>query len=122
MMARREQLAMSQNKAAKAFGGSRTTWINWEKDEVQPERFNYVRIETTLRWQPGSVKAILEGGEPTPIRDHSPPDDLSVMLEELGIDPGKWRRVPQSTKDAITTAYRIDRERRMKESQRPRNA
>ncbi len=85
MIARREQLAMSQNKAAKLFGGSRTTWINWEKDAADPERYNYVLIETVLKWEPGSVKAIREGGEPIPLRDHSlpaPPPE--------GVDPAHW--------------------------------
>lgn len=96
MVSRREQLAMSQNKAAKLFGGSRTTWINWEKDVATPERYNYVRIETVLKWEPGSVDAISRGEDPMPVRDHGPPavppkpESVPIPLEDwMALTPGE---------------------------------
>lgn len=110
MIIRREQLAMSQNKAAKAFGGSRTTWINWEKGEAQPERFNYIRIETALRWQPGSVNAILEGGAPTPLEDVQP--TVPPVPEGVFIDPDDWAAMtPKERADYVRIVTGVRRRR-----------
>jgi DNA-binding XRE family transcriptional regulator len=112
MTARREQLALSQNRAAKLFKGSRTTWVSWESDASRPERYNYVRIEAVLRWAPGSVAAILDGGEPTPIdqeRDHSPPP--LPPPPGWGIDPAEWARYDPIDREMILAAIRIARKR-----------
>lgn len=121
MIRRREELGLSQSAAARAtkIGYStqiaRTTWVKWEKGEAIPERFNFIRIETVLKWQPGSVASIQAGSEPTPIRDHSPPDGVEAMLDELGIDRRKWRRVDEATRQGLITAYRIAQERKTAE-------
>jgi hypothetical protein len=87
MRTRREQLALSQNRAAKLAKASRTTWINWEKDASTPERFNFVRIEDVLDWEPGSVQAVLEGRDPVARRkEHSPPP----IPEGVLVDPAIW--------------------------------
>lgn len=70
-----------------------------------------------MDWERGSIEAILAGEEPTPLRrEHSPPDDVEAMLDELGIDRRKWRRVDQLTRENLITAYRIARERRERAS------
>lgn len=106
MKARREQLALSQNRAAKLAKASRTTWINWEADRSQPERFNYVRIETVLDWESGSVQAIAEGGDPTVRRrEHGPPP----IPTDVTVDPALWAvMTPQERADyvRITTGAR----------------
>lgn len=84
---RREQLALSQNRAAKLAKASRTTWINWEKDNSTPERFNFVRIEDVLDWEPGSVQAIIDGRDPVARRkEHSPPP----IPDGVSVDPADW--------------------------------
>lgn len=101
MKARREQLALSQNRAAKLAKASRTTWINWEADKAKPERFNYVRIETVLDWEAGSVQAITEGRDPVARRkEHSPPP----IPEGIMIDPADWAVM---TPDERTAYVRI---------------
>ena len=76
---RREEIALGQSDAARKAGVGRTTWLGWEKRGVIPERHRYVLIERTLKWEPGSVEAILEGGEPQPARiEHSPPGRLPI--------------------------------------------
>ena len=117
---RRLELGLSVSRAARTADVDRGTWTDWEKGNRTPFEANYVKIERALQLPPRYLSS--RATDSTGPRDNSPPDDLAVMLEELGIDPGKWRRVPQSTKDAITTAYRVDRERRMKETQRSRGA
>jgi DNA-binding XRE family transcriptional regulator len=101
MKARREQLALSQNRAAKIANASRTTWINWETDKASPERFNYVRIETVLDWEPGSVEAIQQGRDPVARRkEHGPPP----VPEGVLIDPADWAIM---TPDERATYVRI---------------
>lgn len=114
MTARREQLAMSQNKAAKTFGGSRTTWINWEKDQAAPERFNYVRIELTLKWAPGSVKAILDGRQPTAIEDVAPA--VPPIPEDVRIDPADWAAMTDEHREQVVRILRAARRRQQRGS------
>lgn len=121
--ASRRKLGLGPGDAAKLAGVSRPTWDAWEKGTIPTDK-NWTAVERALEWERGSVEAVLAGGEPKPVHDHSPPDDLAAMLDELGIDPRKWRRIPQSTRDAIATAYRVDRERLAREAkaQRPQGA
>jgi len=79
MRQRREEIALSQSEAARQAGVRRGAWVSWEKQGVTPERHRYVLIERTLKWEPGSVEAILEGGKPQPARvEHSPPGRLPI--------------------------------------------
>lgn len=81
---RREELALSQSEAARQAGVRRGAWVSWEKQGVTPERHRYVLIERVLKWEPGSVEAILEGGKPQPARvEHSPPGRLPIDEEAL---------------------------------------
>lgn len=99
MVARREQLAISQSRAAKLANVSRTTWVNWEQGNSAPERFNYTKIERPLKWEPGSVQAVLDGHEPQPVRDeHSPP--------ALPIDPAVLSRYNPADRAAVIAVLR----------------
>jgi len=83
------------------------------------------KIDKAMKWKPGSAWATYyENGSPTPLRFDPPQhaDAEAAMLDELGINPRNWRRVPQSTRDAITTAWRVDRERRARETHTQRGA
>lgn len=95
----RMQLGLSQHKAARRAGVSRTTWRAWENDERAPEAFNHARIEQFCGWQPGSVEAVLEGRRPAlsqaglatvttlhPGAPHVRPDDEFVQeLRTMGM-------------------------------------
>lgn len=84
MSRRREGLALSQSEAARQAGVRRGAWVSWEKQGVTPERHRHVLIERVLKWEPGSVEAILEGHEPRPVRhEHSPPGRLPIDEETL---------------------------------------
>lgn len=76
---RRLALGISQAGAAKLAGVSRTSWVAWEKGTAVPEDYNHIKIETVLRWQPGSVAAILAGGQPTPVRPADPLQDPEYL-------------------------------------------
>lgn len=87
MASRREELGTSQSAAARAAKIARSTWVNWERDKKAPERFNYVRIETILGWEPGSVQAIIDGRDPVARRkEHSPPP----IPDGVSVDPADW--------------------------------
>jgi hypothetical protein len=65
---RRHALGLALNdKNAKAGGTSKGTWQRVENGQpIRPT--NYVKIDALLQWAPGSCAAILDGGEPVPIR------------------------------------------------------
>lgn len=81
---RREEIALSQSEAARQAGVRRGAWVSWENQGVTPERHRYVLIERVLKWEPGSVEAVLEGGKPRPARvEHSPPNRLPIDEKAL---------------------------------------
>lgn len=117
MATRRNELNISQAKAAKAAGVSRTTWRTWEADEGVPEEFNRSLIERTLHWERGSTTAALAGGTPTPLAvatvtplpprddlDELPPDDEFVR-ELRAMD------LPAAYKDTLIREYWSDKKR-----------
>lgn len=65
---RRSTLRLSMQKAADLAGVHRLTWRSWENGST-PEDYNHAGIERALRWNGGSVAAILTGGEPTLLPD-----------------------------------------------------
>jgi transcriptional regulator with XRE-family HTH domain len=110
---RREELGTSQSAAARAAKIARSTWVNWEKDNKTPERFNYVRIETILDWEPGSVQAVLEGRDPVARRkDHGPPP----IPEGVLIDPADWAAMTPDERTAFVRIVTGVRRRRQQSS------
>ena len=87
---RRRQLGLSQSRAATKAGVSRTSWVAWEKGTATPEDYNHVKIERALQWQPGSVDAILAGGDPTPIQMAKPPLTKQQLAVRRAYE--EWRR------------------------------
>lgn len=75
---------LSQAVAARDAGVHRQTWRAWERNDWVPEEYNHVGIERALRWQPGSVAAILAGGGPTPDEDvEARPDKFEETLRQI---------------------------------------
>lgn len=89
---RRKRLGLSQSRAAKLADVSRTTWITWERGTATPEDYNHIKIERALQWEPGSVEAILAGGEPTlseaPDLDDQAKQILRAAFDELSKEYG----------------------------------
>ena len=138
MKNRRRELGINQSDAARratqlrrspaATPGSdsrdvgRTTWTNWESDKQIPSDFNQRLIEGVLRWEPGSVRAILNGGQPTPLPAATvtalpthpgelPPDD-DFVRELRAMD-----NVSPEYLDAVIRTYWADRAREEKQLQ-----
>lgn len=120
MKRRRLALDIRLNAAYEAAGVAKSTWLNWEKDRNLPEEFNHQRIERVLRWAPGSVQAVLDGGEPVEIdpsvialparEDRLPPDDDFVTeLRGMNLSP--------EHRDVLIRTYWADRAREEKQIQ-----
>ncbi|WP_157779110.1 helix-turn-helix domain-containing protein [Micromonospora sp. WMMA2032] len=81
--ARRVELGLSVRAAAQAAEMDRNTWSYIEDASRKTSEFKYAGIERALRWEPGSVVAILRGGEPTPVKPAAvatQPDDEEIEL------------------------------------------
>lgn len=62
---RRRHLGLSVRAAADSGGMARGTWTAVEDGSRKTADSNYAGIERALQWAPGSVAAILAGGDPT---------------------------------------------------------
>lgn len=63
---RRLSLSLSVRAAAERAGMARNTWTSLEDSTRRTAETAYAGIERALAWETGSVRAILDGGEPTP--------------------------------------------------------
>lgn len=84
--ARRIELGLSGAAAARAAGIDRATWSSAENGIRRTAEHNYAGIERALRWQPGSISAILDGGEPTPA-DAPSSEPVDEEIELVRTDP-----------------------------------
>lgn len=67
---RRLSLGLSHDEVKQAGGPSDTTVSKIENDAAGvPARITLQRLDTALRWEPGSARAVMDGGQPTPIAD-----------------------------------------------------
>lgn len=63
---RRRWLGLTMASAAAAAGIDRNTWSTAESGSRRIVDNNYAGIERAIGWAPGSIAAVLAGGEPTP--------------------------------------------------------
>lgn len=63
---RRLELGLSARAAATAASIARGTWDSAENGSRRTLKSNYAAIERALKWAPGSIQNILNGGNPTP--------------------------------------------------------
>lgn len=82
---RRLERGLSASKAAQAAGIDRATWSNAETGTRRTLEHNYAGIERALGWMPGSIEAILSGGEPA--ADLSAAEDVDEELRLVRTDP-----------------------------------
>lgn len=91
---RRLELRLSEREAVKLASIARNTWSGAEKGRVRTAEHNWPGIEQALRWAPGSIAAILSGGEPTIIEQPQRPlarlpngDELADEIERIRVLP-----------------------------------
>lgn len=111
---RRKELGLSVSAAARAARIDRESWNGAESGTRTTLDYIYGRIEAALRWRPGSVEAILTGGESTILgEDEAPPPprrDLEGELRSIRDDPTmpeglrRMAALQLETIDALLTA------------------
>ncbi len=77
--ARRVELSLSVRAAAAAAEMDRNTWSYLEDGSRRTSEFKFAGIERALRWESGSVAAILEGRDPTPAQ---PENNTAAPVDE----------------------------------------
>lgn len=73
---RREELGIQQDEMRRYNGPSSTTLSGVERGMVHPSPLTLRRLDVGLRWEKGSAKAALAGGEPTPLGPASSPEEF----------------------------------------------
>src|SRR6185369_5378422 len=64
VLARRHELGLSLREAARRAGIMRPTWTGMEHGSRRTAAYNFAAIERALDWRPGSIEAVLAGGQP----------------------------------------------------------
>lgn len=100
VMERREQLGFSQRRLAEDRVVSQTQLVKLERGTHWPRAGTLAKIESYLRWPPGTI-ARIRGGEPAPDDDEttevlSPTVQVAVLIDasEIALN-GVLRRVAQ---------------------------
>jgi len=92
--ARRAELRLSQIDVRQAGGPSTSTQKTLERSEATTYRpSTLVDLELVLRWQPGSVAAVLAGGDPIPAgADPDAPRTVVEHVAQLRDEIARFRR------------------------------
>lgn len=125
---RRRQLGHSINEAAQAAEVNPKTWQALERGTRAIRDHSYAGIERALRWRPGSIDTILDGGEP------ASDDQTQISSDSLYVDPHTgelyrdeterqlWDldRLPEETRRRLI--YYVRAERQAAQAEGPRRA
>lgn len=105
---RRTALGLSVSAGAEAGGMNRETWTNAENAKRQLSEHRWAGMERALRWTPGSISTILEGGQPAELERPADPangnlaDEIERISDLRGITPGDRIRMIK----ALVKVYR----------------
>lgn len=111
---RRQALGLSLSEAARQAGVNRATWTGIEQRGTEAEDYTLARVEQVIGWKPGSVQAVLAGGEPVespqpgrPERVRTGPTDYIGLWEEEILDE-IWSNpsLPEAVKEELTARAR----------------
>ena len=97
---RRVQLRLAQNDLRARGGPSPDTVVKFETGRIaeNPQFRTLVAFDTSLDWEPGSTRAVLDGGTPTPIDRYSKvklstPESVQAHVVE---HTDEWVAVPRT--------------------------
>lgn len=117
MDARRLELGMTWEEVASAAGIKPPTLRAIRNGTNRPSQLTKRGIERALRWAPGSVDAILAGGDPTPAGPYAHLSNVRITTtrapaeDEDDEDP-KMKRATELLAEAQALLEEIRRERR----------
>lgn len=84
MEERTRELDMTWQDVAAAGGPAVRTLNNIRNGRSVPDHATRPKLDAALRWQPGSVRAILDGGDPVPLDGPAPQPAGDWRPEALG--------------------------------------
>lgn len=80
VLARRDQLELSQYEVWQAGGPSNTTLSDIENGRMEKlNRTTARKLDVGLQWEPGSARRLFDGGEPTPLLPDVTPKHSAVL-------------------------------------------
>lgn len=89
-------------------------------ERTQYNRSTLAALEQALDWEPGSIQAVLDGGEPTPTEDRAPePDDYPPGLTEH--EKSMWDRMDlmdETARMRVIHYYRFELQQMRQEQDR----
>jgi hypothetical protein len=104
----RQTAGISIDAAADSAGMSPVTWGRVEK-ALPVRALSYAGVEKVLGWAPGSVAAILAGGEPAPVARHTDLAEIAIRkIEEVLDFRGLTASMRVDTIRGIVAHYRQD--------------
>ncbi len=98
---RRRELDLSVRAAADIAGIARNTWIGVEDGSRRTADNNYGGIERALKWQTGSIAAVLAGGIPTPLGTQTPPAEPRPGIANAALIRVMHSDMPDEQKAAV---------------------
>ncbi|MGV2384200.1 MAG UNVERIFIED_CONTAM: helix-turn-helix transcriptional regulator [Thermobifida fusca] len=114
--ARRGELGLSLREVAERAGITGETLRAVRRGSNEPSQLTKRGIERALRWAPGSVDAILAGGDPTPAGPYAHIGDVRITTTRAPAPPAdedpKMKRATELLAEAQALLEEIRRERR----------
>lgn len=104
MNVRRLDLDLDWKDVADAAGIAIQTLDAVRKGKNRPTERTQRRIERALQWAPGSIDAVLAGGDPTPIDDGHQPDLHAVP----NADDERLDRLEEELRAVVALLQRIE--------------
>jgi hypothetical protein len=102
VVARRKELGLSIREAARRAGVMRPTWTGLEEGSRRTADYNFAAMERTLSWGPGSIEAVLSGGEPTAIDSEGAP---GLVREAAAVTNGQDSAAPSDPGEDSVVAW-----------------
>lgn len=129
MNRRRLELRMNWRELAEAAGISYTALRAIRRGEYRPTELTAQDLDAALQWAPGSVHAVLDGRDPSPLEERAKPEPaeagaavtspleqelelaarlMAAQVRELGLSPDEaaeaWRRAQERIKQSHRAA------------------
>lgn len=108
---RRGQLRLHQSELGKLVDVSTKTVNNWESARTGAPRANTASaLERALGWEPGSIRAVLLGGEPTVTPENPrPAPETPAQPVGLGLDAAADGLTPEEIEPVLAVVRAIKR-------------
>ncbi len=107
MNRRRLQLRMNWRELAEAAGISYTALRAIRRGTYRPTELTAQDLDRALQWEPGSVYAVLDGGEATPIGAQAPHERAADTQADSPGETGRATEMPLTLNQELELAARL---------------